>query len=50
MGSAGGSQGSGSRVHPGKKMAGNMGNQSHTVQNLKVMLVDVPNGLVVVAG
>lgn len=50
MGSAGGSQGSGSRVHPGKKMAGNMGNQSHTVQNLKVMLVDVANGLVVVAG
>lgn len=50
MGSAGGSQGSGSRVHPGKKMAGNMGNQSHTVQNLKVMHVDAPNGLVVVAG
>lgn len=50
MGSAGGSQGSGSRVHPGKKMAGNMGHQSHTVQNLKVMLVDALNGLVVVAG
>jgi large subunit ribosomal protein L3 len=50
MGSAGGSQGSGSRVHPGKKMAGNMGNYHHTVQNLKVMLVDAVNGLVVVSG
>ena len=50
MGSAGGSQGSGSRVHPGKKMAGNMGGYNHTVQNLKVMLVDETNGLVVVSG
>jgi len=50
MGSAGGSQGSGSRVHPGKKMAGNMGGYNHTVQNLKVMLVDAVNGLVVVSG
>ena len=50
MGSAGGGQGSGSRVHPGKKMAGNMGNQRHTIQNLKVLMVDEPNGLVVVQG
>ncbi len=50
MGSAGGSQGSGSRVHPGKKMAGRMGGQQHTVQNLKVLFVDQPNGLVVVNG
>lgn len=50
MGSAGGGQGSGSRVHPGKKMAGNMGGEGHTVQNLKVMKVDVANGIVVVSG
>ena len=42
MGSAGGSQGSGSRVHPGKKMAGRMGGEGHTVQNLKVMKVRTP--------
>ena len=50
MGSAGASQGSGSRVLPGKKMAGNMGNERHTVQNLKVLKVDRENGLVVVHG
>ena len=50
MGSAGGSQGSGSRVHPGKKMPGRMGGEMHTVQNLKVMKVDVENGIVVVNG
>lgn len=50
MGSAGASQGSGSRVLPGKKMAGRMGGESHTVQNLKVMKVDVENGIVVVNG
>jgi len=50
MGSAGGSQGSGSRVHPGKRMAGNMGGEQHTVQNLKVLMVDAPNGIVVVHG
>lgn len=50
MGSAGGSQGSGSRVHPGKKMAGRMGGQQHTIQNLKVLKVDDVNGLVVVNG
>lgn len=50
MGSSGGSQGSGSRVHPGKKMAGRMGGEQHTVQSLKVMKVDPVNGIVVVAG
>ncbi|EON62921.1 hypothetical protein W97_02147 [Coniosporium apollinis CBS 100218] len=50
MGSAGGSQGSGSRVHPGKNMAGRMGGQRVTVQNLKVLKVDETNGIVVVNG
>jgi len=50
MGSAGGSQGSGSRVLPGKKMAGRMGNQFVTVQNLKVMKLDDENGIIVVKG
>jgi large subunit ribosomal protein L3 len=50
MGSAGGSQGSGSRVIPGKKMPGRMGGEMHTVQNLKIMKVDAENGIVVVHG
>jgi len=50
MGSAGGGQGSGSRVIPGKKMAGNMGGQRVTVQSLKVMKVDRDAGIVVVHG
>ncbi|PNS14118.1 54S ribosomal protein L9, mitochondrial [Sphaceloma murrayae] len=50
MGSAGGSQGSGSRVIPGKAMAGRMGGQQVTVQNLRVMKVDKENGIVVVHG
>ncbi|KAF2178101.1 mitochondrial 54S ribosomal protein YmL9 [Zopfia rhizophila CBS 207.26] len=50
MGSSGGGQGSGSRVHPGKPMAGNMGNERVTVQNLKVLKVDDENGIVVVNG
>ncbi|KXT17073.1 hypothetical protein AC579_4340 [Pseudocercospora musae] len=50
MGSAGASQGSGSRVLPGKKMAGRMGHENHTVQNLRVMRVDAENGIVVVNG
>ena len=50
MGSAGASQGSGSRVLPGKKMAGRMGAENHTVQNLRVMKVDRENGIVVVQG
>ena len=50
MGSAGGGQGSGSRVHPGKRMPGRMGGERVTVQNLKVLKVDPENGLVVVNG
>ena len=50
LGSAGGSQGSGSRILPGKKMAGKMGNERHTVQNLRVVKIDDSNGLVVVNG
>ena len=50
LGSAGGSQGSGGRVHPGKKMAGRMGGQQATVQNLKVLRVDTELGIVVVHG
>lgn len=50
MGSAGGSQGSGSRVIPGKKMAGRMGNHNHTVVNLEVLRVDPENDLVLVKG
>lgn len=50
MGSAGASQGSGSRVLPGKKMPGRMGGEHHTVQKLKVMKVDRENGIVVVSG
>jgi large subunit ribosomal protein L3 len=50
MGSAGGSQGSGSRVLPGKRMPGNMGNESVTVKNLRVLQIDEQNGIVVVNG
>ena len=50
MGSAGQSQGGGSRVYPGKKMAGRMGGQQVTVQNSKVLKVDDENGLVVLNG
>jgi large subunit ribosomal protein L3 len=50
MGSAGQGQGGGSRVYPGKKMAGNMGGQRNTVQSLKVMQTDREKGLVVVNG
>ncbi|KAF2002649.1 translation protein [Amniculicola lignicola CBS 123094] len=50
MGSAGGSQGSGSRVLPGKRMPGRMGGENVTVKNLRVMQVDEKNGIVVVKG
>jgi large subunit ribosomal protein L3 len=50
MGSSGGSQGSGSRVHPGKRMPGNMGGQQVTVQNVKVLKVDTEKGIVVLNG
>lgn len=50
IGSTGPGQGGGSRVHPGKKMAGRMGFEQNTVQNLKVLKVDAEKGLVVVKG
>ena len=50
MGSAGPSQGGGSRVYPGKKMAGRMGGQQVTTQNVKVMKVDDEKGIVVLNG
>ncbi|KLJ12646.1 hypothetical protein EMPG_12319 [Blastomyces silverae] len=50
MGSSGPGQGGGSRVYPGKKMAGNMGNERVTLQNLKVLKVDAEKGIVVVNG
>lgn len=50
MGSAGASQGSGSRVLPGKRMSGRMGNERVTIQNLKILKVDEENGFVVVNG
>jgi large subunit ribosomal protein L3 len=50
MGSAGQGQGGGSRVYPGKKMAGNMGNIRNTIQNCKILQVDEEKGIVVVKG
>ncbi|KAL7808883.1 translation protein [Trichoderma gracile] len=50
IGSTGPSQGSGSRVLPGKKMPGRMGNEFRTVQNLKVLKVDNELGVVLVSG
>ena len=50
LGSAGQGQGGGSRVYPGKKMAGNMGGQRNTVQSLKVLQTDKEKGVVVVSG
>jgi large subunit ribosomal protein L3 len=49
-GSIGPSQGGGSRVYPGKKMAGNMGGQRNTVKSLRVLQSDAENGIVVVHG
>ena len=39
-----------SRVFPGKKMAGHMGNVQVTVQNLEIVKVDVENNLILVKG
>ena len=39
-----------SRVFPGKKMAGHMGNKQVTVQNLEVVRVDAENNLILVKG
>jgi large subunit ribosomal protein L3 len=50
IGTTGPSQGGGSRVHPGKKMPGRMGNERVTVQNLRVLKVDNGLGVVVIKG
>jgi len=50
MGSSGASQGGGSRVLPGKKMPGRMGNHQVTIQSLKVLSVDAEKGIVVLNG
>ena len=50
MGATGGSQGSGSRVYPGKKMPGRMGAHQVTTQNVKVMKVDEEKGIIVLTG
>ena len=50
MGSAGQSQGGGSRVLPGKRMPGRMGGQQVTVQNAQVLQVDEEKGIVVLKG
>lgn len=50
IGTVGPSQGSGSRVLPGKKMPGRMGNERVTVQNLPVLMIDNELGVVVVKG
>lgn len=50
IGTTGPSQGSGSRVMPGKKMPGRMGNEFCTVQNLKIMMVDNNLGIILVSG
>lgn len=38
------------RVFPGKKMAGHMGDVTHTVQNLDIVRVDADRGLLLVKG
>lgn len=50
MGSAGASQGSGSRVLPGKRMPGRMGGNQVTIQNVKVLKTDTEKGLLVLSG
>ncbi|KAI0013259.1 translation protein [Xylariaceae sp. FL0662B] len=50
IGTVGPSQGGGSRVHPGKKMPGRMGNERVTIQNLRVLKVDNETGIVVING
>ena len=39
-----------SRVFPGKKMAGHMGHEQVTVQNLEIVRVDAENNLILVKG
>lgn len=39
-----------SRVYPGKKMAGHLGSERVTVQNLQVVKVDAENNLIAIKG
>jgi large subunit ribosomal protein L3 len=39
-----------SRVFPGTRMAGHMGNQRHTVKNLKIVRIDLEKNLLLVKG
>ncbi|AFX98438.1 ribosomal L3 family protein [Candidatus Endolissoclinum faulkneri L2] len=48
-GSTGNNQDPG-RVFPGKKMAGHMGNKRVTIQNLTIVSIDTPRGLILVRG
>jgi len=50
MGSAGQSQGGGSRVLPGKRMAGRMGGQRVTIQGAQILRVDPELNIIVVKG
>ena len=50
LGSAGQSQGGGSRVLPGKRMPGRMGGHQVTTQNIRVMKIDDEKGIVVLSG
>lgn len=50
MGTTGPSQGGGSRVLPGKKMPGRMGNDWVTTQNLTVLRVDNDLSIVIISG
>lgn len=50
LGSSGPGQGGGSRVYPGKKMAGRSGNERVTTQNLKVLMVDADKGIIAING
>lgn len=50
MGSVGQSQGGGSRVLPGKKMPGRMGNHQVTVQNVEILRVDQDKGILALNG
>lgn len=45
-----GSSATPSRVFPGKKMAGRMGNEKVTVKNLSVVSIDVDNGIIGLKG
>lgn len=50
MGSAGQSQGGGSRVLPGKRMAGRMGGQNCTVKGLEIVEFKGDTGTIIITG